>query len=128
MVSVSAVRLATLLTVDVGLNTSCKTPVSYTYASPCVGDHLFASSYNAAIPFSYRIANRQDLVPKLPTILPLPYERVNSQYELNPPLNQLDPTIPRMHHLTTYLWLMRQLAGAGAGLLHPDFQGTLPYA
>jgi hypothetical protein len=103
--------LATFLTLDVALNTSCRTPVSYTYASPRTGDHLFAGSYNAAIATSYRVANRQDLVPKLPPILPLPYEHVNTQYELNPPPNQIQSTIPCMHHLTTYLWLMSQLTG-----------------
>ena len=106
--------LATLLTLDVGLNTSCRAPTAYTYASPRTGDHIFAGAYNAAISSSYRIANRQDLVPKLPTILPLPYEHVNTQYELNPPPNKINQTIPCMHDLTTYLWLMAQLAGTSA--------------
>ena len=102
--------LAKLLTFDVGLNTSCHAPTIYTYASPRVGDHSFAESFNAAIPASYRIANRQDLVPKLPPILPWPYEHVNTQYELNPPPSKIQPSIPCMHHLTTYLWLMAPLA------------------
>jgi hypothetical protein len=112
--------LATLLTLDVGLNTSCHAPTAYSYASPRTGDHIFAGSYNAAILSSYRIQNRQDLVPKLPPILPLPYEHVNTQYELNPPPNQINPTIPCMHHLTTYLWLMSQLAGSNAFPLDTD--------
>ncbi|MGB8012174.1 MAG: lipase family protein [Terriglobales bacterium] len=112
--------LATLLTLDVGLNTSCHAPTAYTYASPRTGDHIFAGSYNATIASSYRIVNRQDLVPKLPPILPLPYEHVNTQYELNPPPNAIKSTIPCMHHLTTYLWLMGQLAGTGAYSLDLD--------
>lgn len=112
--------LATFLTLDVALNTSCRTPVSYTYASPRTGDHLFAGSYNAAISTSYRVVNRQDLVPKLPPILPLPYEHVNTQFELNPPPNKIQSTIPCMHHLTTYLWLMSQLAGVGGYSLDAD--------
>jgi hypothetical protein len=112
--------LATLLTVDVAINTSCHTPVSYTYASPRTGDHFFAGSYNAAIPSSYRIENRQDLVPKLPPILPLPYEHVNTKYELNPPPNKISPTIACMHHLTTYLWLLAQLAGVSGFPLDSD--------
>jgi Lipase (class 3) len=112
--------LATFLTLDVGLNTSCRSPTSYTYASPRPGDHLFTSSYNAAIPTSYRIANRQDLVPKLPPLLPVPYDHVNTLYELNPAPNAINPTIVCMHHLTTYLWLMGQLAGTGAFALDPD--------
>ena len=55
--------LATLLTLDVGINTSCRTPIVYTFAGPRVGDHTFAGCYNAAIMYSYRIANRQDLLP-----------------------------------------------------------------
>ena len=112
--------LATLLTLDVGLNTPCHGPTAYTYASPRTGDHIFAGVYNAAIPSSYRIANRQDLVPKLPPILPLPYEHVSTQYELRPPPNKINQTIPCMHHLTTYLWLMGQLAGTGAYPLDSD--------
>ena len=112
--------LATLLTLDVGLNTSCRAPTAYTYASPRTGDHTFAGTYNAVIPASYRIANRQDLVPKLPPILPLPYEHVNTQYELNPPPDGINPTIGCMHHLTTYLWLMSKLAGIGGYSLDQD--------
>jgi hypothetical protein len=116
--------LATLLTLDVGVNTSCRVPTVYTYASPRTGDNTFAGSYTAAIPSSYRIANRQDLVPKLPPILPLPYEHVNTTCELNPPPNKIKSTIPCMHHLTTYLWLMGQLAGSSAYPLDPDCVAT----
>lgn len=116
--------LATFLTLDVGLNTPCRTPVSYTYASPRMGDHLFTGSYNSAIPATYRVANRQDLVPKLPPIVPLPYEHVNTQFELNPPPNKIKSTIPCMHHLTTYLWLMSQLAGVGGYPIDPDCVAT----
>ncbi len=112
--------LATLLTLDVGLNTSCRTPTAYTYASPRTGDHIFAGSFNAAVPASFRIANRQDLVPKVPPILPVPYEHVNAQYELNPPLNAINPTIACQHHLTSYLWLMGQLTGSSAYPLDRD--------
>lgn len=112
--------LATLLTLDVGLNTSCGTPTAYTYASPRTGDHIFAGSYNAAIASSYRIENRQDLVPKLPPPLPLLYEHVNTKYELIPPRNQVNETLLCMHHLTTYLWLMGQLAGSSAYPLDSD--------
>lgn len=116
--------LATLLTLDVGLNTSCRTPVVYTYASPRTGDHLFAGSYNPVIASSNRIANRQDLVAKLPPILPLPYEHVNTEFELNPPPNKINPSIPCMHHLTTYLWLMAQLAAGTAYPLDSDCVAT----
>jgi hypothetical protein len=64
--------LAKYLTLDVALNTSCRAPVIYTFASPRTGDHTFAGFFNASVATSYRVANRQDLVPKLPPILPLP--------------------------------------------------------
>jgi hypothetical protein len=116
--------LATLLTLDVALNTSCRAPTGYTYASPRTGDHIFAGAYNSAVPSSYRIANRQDLVPKLPPPIPLLYEHVNTQYELNPPPQSINPTVPCMHHLTTYLWLMGQLAGTSAYPLDADCRFT----
>lgn len=59
-------------------------------------------------------------MPKLPPILPLPYEHVNTQYELNPPPNAINPTIPCMHHMTTYLWLMSQLVVSNAYPLDGD--------
>ena len=115
--------LATLLTADVAVNTSCKTPLVYTFASPRTGDHLFARGYNSAVPASYRIVNRQDLVPQLPPIIPLPYEHVNTKYELNPPFGEIKQTLLCMHHLTTYIWLMEQLAGSGSDPLDPDCVG-----
>ena len=113
--------LATLLTADVAVNTSCKTPVGYTYASPRTGDHLFAAAFNACIPANHRIVNRQDLVPQLPPILPLPYEHVNTKYELNPPFGKIKLDLVCMHHLTTYVWLMEQQPGAvGTDPLNPE--------
>ena len=116
--------LATLLALDVGVNTSCRAPSAYTYASPRTGDHAFANFYNTAIPATYRVANRQDLVPKLPPILPLPYEHVNTLWELNPPPGQIAPTIPCMHHLTTYLCLMSQRIGSNAYPLDANCAAT----
>jgi hypothetical protein len=112
--------LATLLTVDVAVNTPCKNPTGYTYASPRTGDHFFAGAYNAAVPASYRVVNRQDLVPQLPPPLPLPYEHVNTPFELNPPPGRIQQTIACMHHLTTYIWLMERQAGTGADQLDTD--------
>jgi hypothetical protein len=116
--------LATLLVADVAVNTPCRTPVGYTYASPRTGDHLFAGSFNASVPANYRIVNRQDLVPQLPPILPLPYEHVNTKYELNPPFGKIQPNLLCMHHVTTYIWLMEQQPGAtGTDPLNPECVG-----
>ncbi|MBV8316899.1 MAG: lipase family protein, partial [Planctomycetaceae bacterium] len=58
--------LATLLALDVAANSRFKDPTVYTYASPRTGDPLFASTYDQVVRKSFRIANRVDLVPKLP--------------------------------------------------------------
>ena len=66
--------LATLLALDVAANSTFKNPTVYTYASPRTGDPSFASTYNQVVPNTFRIANRMDLVPKLP--FPPFYEHV----------------------------------------------------
>ena len=66
--------LATLLALDVAANTSFKNPTVYTYASPRTGDSSFASTYNQVVKKTFRIANRMDIVPKLP--MPPLYEHV----------------------------------------------------
>jgi hypothetical protein len=115
--------LATYLTVDVARNTPDRNPVVYTFASPRAGDHLFANGFNSCVSESYRIVNRQDLVPQLPPILPLPYEHVNTKYELNPPYGKVKQTLVCMHHLATYIWLMEQLAGSGTDPLPAECVG-----
>lgn len=59
--------LATLLALDVALNT--KTPITqfYTFASPRTGDPDFVTQYNGLVPAnSYRVANVWDIVPHTP--------------------------------------------------------------
>ncbi len=59
-----------------------KDPTVYTYASPAaLGDPAFVSTYNQVVPKSFRIANRIDLVPKLP--FPPLYGHVDSLVDLN---------------------------------------------
>lgn len=112
--------LATLLTMDVAQNSSCHTPGAYLFASPRVGDHIFTHAYNTLVTASHRIVNRFDLVPKLPPILPLPYDHVDTRFELVPPSNTIRPDLGCMHHLTTYLWLMSQNIGSGGYPLDED--------
>ncbi len=116
--------LATLLTLDVALNTECRQPVVYTYASPRTGDHLFAGSFNAAISRSYRIYNRSDLVPNLPPFLPLPYEHTNTGVEMVPPMNAIQDSLGCAHHLTTYLWLMDRMQGGQSFPVDGDCRGS----
>jgi hypothetical protein len=109
--------LATLLALDVAANTPLpfKIPFVYTYASPRTGDPQFANTYNHVVPNTFRIANRLDLVPKLP--LPPLYDHVLGLFDLNPvvvafPLKFLvKPDIPCLHDILTYLFLLSRLAG-----------------
>ena len=118
--------LATLLALDVAANTNFKNPTVYTYASPRTGDSLFVSTYNQAVPNTYRIANRVDLVPKLP--LPPLYEHAAGLYELNP-VKLIPPTLlvksgfACEHHMTSYLHLLSLLAG---GIVQPLDAGCVP--
>ena len=105
--------LATLLALDVAVNTNFS-PSVYTYASPRTGDPQFVSIYNHAVPNTVRIANRLDLVPKLP--LPPLYEHVLGLNELNsatliPPKILIRPDLACLHILTSYLFLLSLQAG-----------------
>jgi hypothetical protein len=109
--------LATLLALDVGANTKLGPHLTvYTYASPRTGDPSFADTYNQVVPNTLRIANRLDIVPKLPT--PPLYEHVNRVFDLNPLLKvKLD--ILCQHHLTTYLHLLSLETGGTVLPLDP---------
>jgi hypothetical protein len=116
--------IATLLALDVAANTAFTDPSVYTYASPRTGDPLFVSTYNQVVKNSIRIANRIDLVPKLP--LPPVYAHVDAVVDLNPiqllplpPRILVKPTIPCAHFLDTYLHLLSTVAGVPVIPLDP---------
>ena len=119
--------LATLLALDVAANTSFQQPVVYTYGSPRTGDPLFVSTYDQVVPQTFRIANRLDLVPKLP--LPPLYGHVLGLYDVNPIKLGLPPIflvkfdIACEHFLSSYLHLLSQLAG---GAVLPLAAGCVP--
>jgi hypothetical protein len=100
--------IATLLALDVAANTKFTHLTIYTYASPRTGDPSFVDTYNQLVPYTYRFANRFDIVPKLP--LPPEYSHVVGLYDLNPML-KVKFDILCEHHLTTYLYLMSLLSG-----------------
>jgi len=116
--------LATLVALDVAATTTFKNPTAYTYASPRTGDPTFASAYNKAVPNTFRIANRSDLVPKLP--LPPMYEHVLGLNDLNPistgnpPSLLVNYSIPCEHILTTYLYLLGTLTGVSSQQVQLD--------
>jgi hypothetical protein len=115
--------LATLLALDVAANTIFKNPTVYTYASPRTGDNAFTAFYNHMVPNTIRVANRVDLVPKLP--MPPLYDHVSTPSELNPvqltplpPKILVKPTFACAHILDTYLYLLS--LGAGGEVIPLD--------
>jgi Lipase (class 3) len=132
--------LATLLALDVAANYSgnaaaaFKQPAVYTYASPKTGGSVFADMYNHAVPNTIRIANRMDLVPKLP--LPPLYEHVDTLFDLNPivmgvpPKLLLKAELACEHILTSYLHMLSLKAGGAVLALkagcEPPGIATLP--
>jgi hypothetical protein len=114
--------LATLQALDAAAKSKFKSPTVYTYASPRTGDGQFVSTYNRMIPNTFRIANRVDVVPKLP--LPPPYDHVLGLYGLTaiqilPPAILVEPNPVCEHILETYLHLLSKLAGGEVLPLRP---------
>jgi hypothetical protein len=108
--------LATLLVLDVAANSPFKNPTAYTYASPRVGDSTFVATYDHMVPDTYRIANRLDIVPKLP--LPPLYDHVLGLYEINGGTT-IKWTVPCEHVLNSYLHLLSIASGGAAIPLDP---------
>jgi hypothetical protein len=118
--------LVTLLALDVAANTAFNNPTVFSYASPRTGDPSFAGKYNQVVPNTFRIANRTDLVPRLP--FPPFYEHVDTIFELNPvqfvpPKLLVKLTVPCAHALNTYLYL---LSVAARGAVLPLDQACVP--
>jgi pimeloyl-ACP methyl ester carboxylesterase len=113
--------LATLLTLDVGLNGGVGKTASYTYASPRVGDLLFQHTYDSVIPETYRLCNRPDLVPQTPTF---PYQHIGNDVELIPPYNSVCANLACWHSIDTYLWLMDLQAGGNTLKVDAQCQGV----
>src|SRR5713226_3843664 len=118
--------LATLQALDAAANSTFKNPTVYTYASPRTGSPQFASTYNRMVPNTFRIANRIDVVPKLP--LPPVYGHVLGLNELSPftifpPKVLVEPNPVCEHVLPSYLHLLSLLAG---GEVLPLRQGCDP--
>ncbi len=83
------------------ITTSCK------FASPRVGNAVFAQAFNSLPIASWRIVNSLDLVPKLPFDLPplFAYQHVNTIYEFSAE-GMVKPNAGCWHSMDTYLhWL-----------------------
>jgi hypothetical protein len=117
--------LVTLLALDVAANTTFTNPTVYSYASPRTGDTAFTNMYNHMVPSTFRIANRMDIVPKLP--MPPLYDHVLVPNELNPvqwlplpPKSMVKPELACQHILNTYLHLLS--VSSGGAVLPLDAQ------
>lgn len=93
--------LATLLALDVAANGVFAAPVVYTFASPAVGDKVFAGTYDRHIETSWRIANLNDVVPCLPPRL-AGYVHVDAELPINSD-DQSKHSVSCWHQLRTYL-------------------------
>ncbi len=95
--------LATLLALDVVVNTPYKNPSVITFASPRVGDLHFSNYFNAAVPDCDRIANQKDVVTHLP--LPPLYIHVGDETVLNP-LKTVANSLVCQHRMDTYMFML----------------------
>jgi hypothetical protein len=80
---------------------------SCTFASPRVGNMQFVRAFNLLPITSWRIVNRQDLVPKLPIKIPviLDYEHVDTEYEFTSK-GMVKANAVCWHSIATYLHLL----------------------
>ena len=113
--------LATLLALDVVENNAFAAPSVITLASPMVGDPQFARTYNAEVPDTWRIANWIDAVPRLPASN-WGYDHVDQLYQVDS-LGKAKANPYCAHILSTYLFLLSQLAGVGGFALDPACTG-----
>jgi predicted lipase len=93
--------LATMLAIDVSGNDVFPGPTTYTFASPRVGDKVFAGTYDELVPTSWRVANLNDVVPHVPPIL-AGYVHVDAEIPINSD-ELAKHNVSCWHSLRTYL-------------------------
>jgi triacylglycerol lipase len=96
--------LATLLVADVTANTPLK-PQAWMFASPKVGDAVFAARYGGLSTVSWRIYNQVDVVPYFPVDTADNYHPVTASYAINS-LREARWTLGCAHALNTYLHVL----------------------
>ncbi|HTU93417.1 MAG TPA: lipase family protein [Gemmataceae bacterium] len=93
--------LATLLAIDAAGNGVFTSPTVYTFASPRVGDKVFAGIFDSLVPNSWRIANVNDIVTQLPPLF-AGYVHVDAEVPINSD-DRTKHTLRCWHALLTYL-------------------------
>jgi len=96
--------LATLLVADLTANTALK-PQAWTFASPRVGDAVFAARYGALSTVSWRIYNQVDVVPYFPMDTSDSYQAVTTGYAINS-LGKAKWSLTCAHALNTYMYVL----------------------
>ena len=96
--------LATLLVADLTANTALK-PQAWTFASPRVGDAVFAARYGGLSTVSWRIYNQVDIVPYSPVDPADNYQPVNAGYAINS-LGKAKWSLGCAHSMNTYMHVL----------------------
>jgi triacylglycerol lipase len=96
--------LATMLVADLNANTQLK-PQAWTFASPNVGDAVFAARYAALSTVSWRIYNQVDVVPYFPVDIFDHYQPITTGYAINS-LGTAKWNLVCAHALNTYLHML----------------------
>ena len=96
--------LATLLVADLTANTALK-PQAWTFASPRVGDAVFAARYGGLSTVSWRIYNQVDVVPYFPVDVADNYQPVTAGYAINS-LGKAKWSLSCAHAMNTYLHVL----------------------
>ena len=96
--------LATLLVADLTGTTPLK-PQAWTFASPRVGDAVFAARYGGLITVSWRIYNQVDVVPYFPVDVADNYQPVTTGYAINS-LGKAKWSLGCAHALNTYMHVL----------------------
>lgn len=96
--------LASLLVADMTANTPLR-PQAWTFASPQVGDAVFAARYGALSTVSWRIYNQVDVVPYFPVDIFDHYQPVTTGYAVNS-LGKAKWSLSCAHSLNTYMHML----------------------
>jgi triacylglycerol lipase len=107
--------MATLAAVDIKRNLGRQVDVC-TFGSPRVGKFIFRSKFNSEIPICYRVTNRGDIVPHVPTML-TGWTHVGEEIEV-------DGAVENDHSLAAHLEGLRNIGSIrelviGGGLETP---------
>jgi triacylglycerol lipase len=96
--------LATLLVADLTANLALQ-PQAWTFASPKVGDAIFAARYGSLSTVSWRIYNLVDVVPYFPIDVLNSYQPVTTGYAINS-LGKAKWSLGCAHALNTYMHVL----------------------